>query len=167
MYEAIDIANWFLWKNKNEKINNEIDNDEYEVYEELTHLKVQKLLYYAQGVYLAVTNKPLFREEIVAWEHGPVVTEVYEEFKFYGRSAIPFNLNDKNSGAIKDIEDDFEVSNILNLVYDNFGGYTAWQLREKTHVPGGPWEQTVKYKGLGNVIDLTAIKNYFQENVVE
>jgi uncharacterized phage-associated protein len=39
----------------------------------ISNLKLQKLLYYAQGFYLAIYGKALFEEDIVAWEHGPVV----------------------------------------------------------------------------------------------
>ncbi len=45
----------------------------------LSHLKLQKLLYFCQGFTLAMTGKPLFSEAIVAWEHGPVVREVWDE----------------------------------------------------------------------------------------
>ena len=38
---------------------------------ELTsNLKLQKLLYYVQGVHLAAFETPLFDEEIVAWDLG-------------------------------------------------------------------------------------------------
>ena len=46
-YSAIDIAKWFLNENRSRM------NDEDSDY--ITHLKLQKLLYYAQGCYLAVT----------------------------------------------------------------------------------------------------------------
>src|SRR5450631_518283 len=38
----------------------------------LSNLKLQKLVYYAQGFSLALTGKRLFDEAIEAWEHGPV-----------------------------------------------------------------------------------------------
>jgi uncharacterized phage-associated protein len=41
--------------------------------EDLTHLKLQKLVYYAQGFHLGLFDKPLFEEPIEAWAHGPVV----------------------------------------------------------------------------------------------
>ena len=62
--KAIDIAKWFIWKNNIERIENVTEGDEYEVYEGITHLKVQKLLYYAQGISLSLYNEPLFDENI-------------------------------------------------------------------------------------------------------
>ena len=58
---ANDIANWFL--NENRKQLN-FEDSEY-----ITNLKLQKLLYYAQGCYLAKYDKVLFKDDFVAWEH--------------------------------------------------------------------------------------------------
>ena len=162
--QAIDIAKWFVWKNHIEKLENITDDDDYEVYEGITHLKVQKLLYYAQGISLALYNEPLFDENIFAWQHGPVVREVYSFLSSNGRKDIAFE--DEWLSIIQTIEKNDNLYNILNMTYDNFGGYTAWQLREKTHIPGGPWEVTVKTKGMDRIIDIDIIKKYFRENIV-
>lgn len=167
-YSAKDIANWFLWKNKVEQLENETEyDDKYEVYEGLSHLKLQKLLYFAQGLSLAINNEPLFPDKIYAWTHGPVVKEVYDKFKKYGRNDIELSINDKEMKIIESIESNSKTSNILNLVYENFGIYTAWQLREMTHVPSGPWETTVRTKGMDKEIDSKLIRNYFLNNVIE
>ena len=55
----------------------------------ISNLKLQKLLYYAQGFSLALNGEPLFDEPLVAWAHGPVVTDLYHAFKQYGSGAIP------------------------------------------------------------------------------
>jgi len=161
---AIDISKWFIWKNHIEQLENITDDDDYEVYEGITHLKVQKLLYYAQGISLSLFNEPLFDENIFAWQHGPVVKEVYSFLCSNGRNDIKFE--DEWLPIIEKLEKDDKFSNILNLTYDNFGGYTAWQLREKTHIQGGPWEETVKSKGMDRIIDNNLIKDYFKENIV-
>lgn len=162
--KAIDISKWFIWKNYIEQLENITDDDDYEVYEGITHLKVQKLLYYAQGICLALYNEPLFDENIVAWQHGPVVREVYNDLCSNGRNDIKFKK--EWLPIVEKIEKDDKSNSILNLTYDNFGGYTAWQLREKTHIQGGPWEETVKIKGMDRIIDNELIKDYFRENIV-
>ncbi|WP_208932366.1 Panacea domain-containing protein [[Haemophilus] ducreyi] len=45
----------------------------------ISNLKIQKLVYYAQGFSLAINNKPLFSEKIQAWTHGPVTPELYNK----------------------------------------------------------------------------------------
>lgn len=164
MYKAIDIANWFLLKNNSEVLQHEAEGDDYEVYEGITHLKLQKLLYYAQGVYLASTGEKLFEEDIEAWTHGPVVQEVYEVFRTCGKNNIIVDLDEKELDVIRDIENNAEVSEILNAVYDNFAIYTAWQLREMSHELGGPWDKTVKAEK--KVIDLLLIKDYFTREIL-
>lgn len=166
-YSAYDIATWFIWKNSIEQTNNEIDEEQYEVYEGLSHLKVQKLLYYAQGVSLAANGVPLFDEKIVAWPHGPVVKEVYKEFEKFGRTDIPESEILDNIDNIQIIANDIATSEILDIVYENFGGYTAWQLREKTHEKGAPWQTVVDTKGMGKVISNEMIRRYFIDHIVE
>ena len=57
-----------------------------------THMKLQKLLYYMQGYHVAALGQPLFSEAIEAWEHGPVVREVWYEFKKYAADDIPLSI---------------------------------------------------------------------------
>ncbi len=76
-HRALDVARYFLLK---------ADPDEGEL---ISNLRLQKLLYYAQGFHLALYDELLFAEAVVAWMHGPVVPEVYHEFKRYGAERIP------------------------------------------------------------------------------
>lgn len=161
-FTALDIANWFLWYNQVEQIEKTIDEDD--LYEGLSHLKIQKLLYYADGICLAINEDTLFEEKIYAWQHGPVVKEVYKELSINGRDEIPFNVNCIN--IIEEINSYDDLKEILLTTYDNYAGYTAWQLREKTHVPGSPWQITVDSTGLQTEIDRNLIKQYFKDNIV-
>lgn len=167
MYSALEIAKWFLFKNNAEVQEHEVANDDYEVYERITHLKLQKLLYFAQGISLAIYNKPIFKEKIEAWQHGPVVKEVYSLFSTFGRNPIIMPMQDTDEEIITKIEQDKEVIDILNLTYNNFAIYTAWQLREMTHMNNSPWDITEKTKGLGTEIDRDLINKYFREEIVE
>lgn len=48
----------------------------------ITHLKLQKLLYYAQAwnMVLSENEECLFQEKIEEWTHGLVVREIYDEY---------------------------------------------------------------------------------------
>lgn len=167
MYSAIDIAKWFLFKNNAEVQKHEVANDDYEVYEKITHLKLQKLLYYAQGISLALHGKPIFKEKIEAWQHGPVVKEVYTLFNMWGRNPIIMPMQETDEKMVTEIEQDKETIEVLNLTYDNFAIYTAWQLRQMTHTDNSPWDITEKTKGLGQEIDNDLIGKYFKEEIME
>lgn len=167
-FTANDIALWFLAKTYSKINENIVETDEFEVYEGITHLKLQKLLYYAQGVFSAFNNgSPLFKQKILAWPHGPVVKEVYDEYKEFKRNEINKKLTDEDFSKIAEMERDPDIHATLEVVYDNFAGYTAWQLRNKTHEIGSPWDVTINTKGEGKEINLSLIKEYFFNNVIE
>lgn len=121
-----------------------------EVGDLISNLKLQKLVYYAQGFHLALYGTPLFDEDIVAWEHGPVVVELYRSYRQYGAGAIPVpdevNL-DKFSEDQRDLLD--EVSEV-------YGQFSAWKLRNMTHSEA-PWENTK----MNEVIDRKLMKDFF------
>ena len=76
MIPATEVARYFL---------SLTDEDAGEL---ISNLKLQKLLYYAQGFHLAIFGGPLFPESIEAWQHGPVVPEVYRYFHGQGSAHI-------------------------------------------------------------------------------
>ena len=164
MESALDIAKWFLFKNNAEANENEIEE---EPYEKITNLKLQKLLYYAQGISLALYDTPLFYQDIEAWPHGPVVREVYEKYSDNKGNPINIVMDTNDESTIERLEQNNKYNNILNLAYNNFAIYTAWQLRNMTHEDGTPWDITQKTKGLFKVIENQQIRDYFVREVVE
>ena len=146
-HSAIDVAKWFLNRNNVEAMISEA--------EDISNLKLQKLLYYAQGAVLAITGDPLFDDCIVAWEHGPVVIDVYHKYKGNGRNGIPFNDDEPSEEYTE------EEQSILESVYEEFGQYSAWKLRNMTHKET-PWLSTKK----NDVIRLDVIEKYFKEHYV-
>lgn len=101
----------------------------------LSNLKIQKLCYYAAGIAAAVrkdSGAPLFDSRIEAWQHGPVVPTQYARFKAYGAGTIPHVENfDMDQIDSRDRE-------LLDNVYDYYGQYSAWKLRNMTH-DEAPW----------------------------
>lgn len=74
-YNPIDVANYIVWRaNAMQK--------------PITHLKLQKLLYYVVAKYLQQYNHYLITENIVKWQYGPVVKSVYHQFKILGSAPI-------------------------------------------------------------------------------
>lgn len=147
MYDVKDIANWFLIYNLFMETDQGADG--------ISNLKLQKLLYYAQSAFLALKNELLFSNEIVAWQHGPVIEEIYHKYKDFGSGDIEVNI--ENGPQI-----DKETEKILMNVYDTFGEYSAWGLRNLTHSEK-PWLETP----LNKVISTETMKESFKENYVE
>jgi len=149
IYSASHIAKWFLAYNRS--IMNESDADT------ISNLKLQKLLYYAQGIFLGFNDGiPLFEDPIVAWTHGPVVESVYHEYKGYGSTGIDFD--ETFDFASVEIED----HNLLIEVYNNFSQYSAWKLRDMTHKER-PWIETMRCEE----IPKSLIKDFFLEEYIK
>lgn len=110
---------------------------EPEVGDIISNMKLQKLVYYAQGFHLALYDKPLFEEPILAWEHGPVVESLYHDLKKYGANHIPVPEN------CDDTLFNEEQKDLLKEVYQVYGQFSAWKLRNMTHSEL-PWLQTSK-----------------------
>ncbi|MDO8431954.1 MAG: DUF4065 domain-containing protein [Candidatus Binatus sp.] len=100
----------------------------------VTNMKLQKLLYYAQGFSLAINERSIFNEPIEAWVHGPVVPKVYREYSHYGAAGIPVP-EDYDSSQISPADRD-----LLDEVWSVYGQYSAWKLRNMTHEET-PWKQ--------------------------
>ena len=95
----------------------------------ITHLKLQKLLFYSQAFYLGAYNgEKLFPEKVEAWEHGPVVRKVWDKYKGYGSHPL---MSDPPGGQPVQFEHRQMV--LINDVYETYGQYSAWRLRQMTH----------------------------------
>ena len=151
-YKAIDVAKWFIARNQTT-----VDTMGGE---KMTLLKLLKLLYYAEGCSLALENGSLFNEDIVAWEHGPVVQEVYFNYP----DAYNLSLDDDDLKAVDAINKNETDRSILEQVFDVFGQYSAWALRNKTHEET-PWlEATNNGQKLNGIISRETMKKYFHDN---
>lgn len=94
---------------------------------EMTHMKLQKLLYYAQSLHLALYDETLFAEEIQAWRYGPVCPSAYEYYCNYTSNQLPIPTGETLSGTPAD------VKKLLEEVWSNFGIHSAYSLRDMTH----------------------------------
>lgn len=99
----------------------------------ITNLKLQKLLYYAQGYYLAFHHgEPLFADGIQAWIHGPAVPNIYGEYKHNRWNPISDNV------VAPQFDDDLEE--YLGLIINTFLPIDAYKLEQMTHEEP-PWRE--------------------------
>lgn len=99
----------------------------------VTHMKLQKLVYYCQGYHLASKGTPLITGTIRAWEHGPVCEEIYQQYRSYGKEPIAApELWERPPGL------DESIFMVIDYVLNKLGRIGAWQLRNNTHQEE-PW----------------------------
>ncbi len=144
MADVKDVASFFI------EIANKNDEDF------MTNLRLNKLLYFAQAWSLALLNKPLFEKDIHAWRLGPVIPEIYKEYKRYGSAPI--------TDAVETSRDTFteEEFTLLLDVAREYGSFTTPALVNKAHVEGGPWHQVYCEHSYNDVIGNDRIKRYFK-----
>lgn len=133
----------------------------------MSHKKLQKIVYYAYGWTLALLNEnvdslqnKLFPNRIEAWVHGPVVPDLYHEYKHYGWADIP----QRNELTLSPFTPD--ELDILNQVWDVYGDYSANELEMISHKEI-PWLNARKglaaYSSSSNVIKDEDIFRFFVE----
>ncbi len=104
---------------------------------DLTNLKLQKLLYFAQIESWQSRKKWLFDDEIEAWEYGPIVTDVYHWLKGCGSYSIScFDVSMDSTGLPP------EDIIVLKDIWNHYGRYSANYLLRKTNEAGGPYRLT-------------------------
>lgn len=133
MYSAKAIANYFLDKGDVEDV-------------DITPLKIIKLVYIAHGWHLGLKGEPLIADKVEAWDHGPVIPELYHEFKHYGKSPIRGRAYEEVLASIRydPVIDSSHVEDFLDEVWGEYGEVEAWELSAMTHQPHTPWDITRK-----------------------
>jgi uncharacterized phage-associated protein len=121
----------------------------------ISNLKLQKLVYYAQGFQLALYGTPLFPEPIEAWTNGPVVPVLYEYYQKYGAGAIPYPYD-----VDFDLYDE-KTRSLLDEVYRVFGQFSAWKLRNMTQAEY-PWKLAAH---TSSEISQQSMKEYFKTQI--
>ena len=124
----------------------------------ISNLKLQKLLYYAEGWYLAIYSKSLFSTSIQAWPRGPVVYPIWKHFSGYRWKPItrPVQTTHLSKRVEKHIEELMGV----------YGDFSAYSLENMTHQEE-PWIEA--RQGLqdgersNRVISRETMRTYFSE----
>ncbi|KKI90691.1 hypothetical protein WQ54_19420 [Bacillus sp. SA1-12] len=124
MASVYDVAKYF------------ISLSEPETDREITHLKLQKLVYYAHAWHIAAYDgDPLVEDDnIEAWIHGPVFPRLYREYRHYGYSQI--NYSEDLIGNINALHHN-EID-IIHVVWEIYGEFSGKYLENLTHTEE-PW----------------------------
>lgn len=110
----------------------------------ITHLKLQKLVYFVYKKHLKDRGQALFGEFFEVWTYGPVLPSVYQAFKKYGSDRItdyayPSNAIRKKVFVVS--SDDREFYAALAWVWAVYGGLDAMKLVDITHREGTAWHK--------------------------
>lgn len=130
---AISVANWFLERSWREPGTPACDQ-----------MKLYKLVFYANAWFLGNGCGELFQEDVKAWPHGPVVPDLYGQFKRFGRDPITELGQRLEMGADGNFgfvvpKHDGSLDRFFESVWNAYKDKTGIQLSNMTHMPGEPW----------------------------
>ncbi len=104
-------------------------------YGPMSHLKLQKLLFYCDAYCLAFFGEELISDKFEAWVHGPVCRRVYDQLK--EKSAL---YTDMSYSEIPGVDEDaafdalpMDVKDLLNDVLGNLTQWSGIELERATH----------------------------------
>lgn len=136
----------------------------FEKEQEVTPLALQKILYFIQGVYMVLFDKPLYEEDCQAWVHGPVYETVYEIFKTFKYNPIDDNRFVMFKNRFQELTEDEKM--VIDLIVNTFGIYSGRVLEIITHYEE-PWLQAregyLPTEPSNVVISKESIKKYFKD----
>lgn len=148
-HTVFDVAKWFAGRKKNG----------------LRMKKLQKLCYYAQGWFLALYGRPLFKGKFRAWAHGPVNRKLWNEFREISYDKIPaseFKSPDRNLKLTPFTKEEREF---LKRVWATYGKYSGVELEILTHQET-PWleqrEGLHTFENSDRVISEESMKSYYR-----
>jgi uncharacterized phage-associated protein len=138
-YNAKSVANWFLKRS-------------FEAGRPIDHMKLQKLVFFAHGYYLAATNlnegefRPLVDEYFEAWPYGPVLPTVYDEFKEFGRGQINrlglvYRREFGTNVVATPPENDETFDSVSEYVWNTYASKPSMALSDITHAVRGAWDR--------------------------
>ena len=128
----------------------------------LTNMQLQKLVYIAHGYCLAKLDKPLFHNNIHAFEWGPVIPNLYKTLRHYGAGEV----KDYISTDAPPVAEDSAEMEIIREVWQDYGEFSGFELSDLTHRKGTPWSETWRTNQFGVISD-ELITEYYRRDFYE
>jgi len=151
MTTAKDVARYFLSKDDKKELfnSNLVEYNNRKAYE--GNIRLNKYLYFAQTVYLAKYGTLLFSEDFVAYDNGPVIKEIVENY-----SELQANVNKEEIILPK------EIKEFLDKIYVSLKDASYEELIEITHEDTA-WKEVSNQTYFAPVIDLLKYKEKFEK----
>lgn len=125
-YSAMQVANAFIQKAQSGEI------------PDLTPMKLQKLMFFAQSWYIKQFRARLIDDNFMRWPYGPVIPSVYYEFSGNGGNEITAPArNAYNTPFPERLSNQDEC--FLDEIIREYGEYSGWTLSDMTHQEGTAW----------------------------
>lgn len=140
-YDVRTIANWILDRAQSSDT-------------PITNMAINKIVYFLYESLFVEDGRVIFSAKIEAWDHGPVLRELYSEFKKFGNAPITGRAN-RFSVARRKFEvavDEIDAADRekFGAIVDHYLPLSAARLRQISHQPDGPWFTVWTHAGGSN-----------------
>lgn len=107
----------------------------------IEHMKLQKLVYCANGWWLAFhPQQPLVNEAPQVWKFGPVFPSLYKVLRVYGRAPIKTVQSRSPFDPPDTVDDnDADTHRLIDWVWSRYGHLSSFALSDMTHRKGTAW----------------------------
>ena len=123
----------------------------------LTPMQVLKLVYIAHGWRLGLYGRTLIRDEVQAWQYGPVIPRLYDAMRhFRGNPVIGRLPADRNDTVLTGRDE-----SVIDQVHDIYGAMSGPALSRLTHAANTPWERTYRPGAFGLTIPNDLIEDHY------
>lgn len=122
----------------------------------LTPMQLLKLVYIAHGWTLALLHRPLIQQRVEAWRYGPVIRDLYNATRSYGRGSVTTPIPVAHEPLRQDEND------MIQQVYTLYGDLDGIALSNITHMPNTPWADTYTPDEFGTVIHNNVIAAHYR-----
>jgi uncharacterized phage-associated protein len=121
----------------------------------LTPMQILKLVYMAHGWMLGLVGRPLVKEEIEAWQYGPVIPELYNALRRYKSQPVTEPIVGVDGHL------DADELRIIDQVYQIYGHRSGPALSRLTHQPDSPWAKVYRRGSFGLEISNDLIEDHY------
>ena len=122
----------------------------------LTPMQLLKLVYIAHGWMLGLHGRPLVRDEIQAWQYGPVIPRLYNAIRQYRSNPVEGPV----AASREDLDAD-ELS-IIKQTFEGYGDMSGPALSRLTHAPNTPWHVSYIPGTFGCEMSNDIIENHYR-----
>ncbi len=125
----------------------------------MTHLKLEKLVYFCYAEYLCLRHKKLFDDDIFAFRYGPVVESVYKKYK----GSRQLDIEKPARSRILFAQDGIEKLAVIDDTLRKYGYLSSTALVNITHTSGSPWDMVDSTTDYATIPDEVILAHHKKE----
>lgn len=127
----------------------------------MTNMQLQKLVYIAHGYSLALMDGPLIRNNVHAFQYGPVYPKLYKKLSKYGSGFVTETVKAEDR-----IDPTGKAFGLIEAIWNIYGQMSGSKLSTLTHMDGTPWSQVWEKCQFAPIPD-EIIREHYQSKVSE